>query len=103
MHQGDIITLLGHYLHDNIKVPFENICILIALGTHRKSTEEEKEIIAGSYMYENVKVVDHDCDKETVYLGTTKRGTKVCVNPLVVGRKVIVVGNEKSLIRIALY
>jgi nickel-dependent lactate racemase len=39
MHQGDIITLLGHYLHDEMKVPFENITILIALGTHRKSTE----------------------------------------------------------------
>ena len=54
MHQGDIITLLGHYLHDEMKVPFENITILIALGTHRKSTEQEKEIIAGSYMYSNV-------------------------------------------------
>ena len=30
MHQGDIVTLLGHYLHDTCDVPFENICVLIA-------------------------------------------------------------------------
>ncbi len=93
MHQGDILTLLGHYLHDSIEVPFENICVLIALGTHRKSSEQEKEIIAGSYMYSNVQVIDHDCDADNIYVGTTSRGTEVKVNPLVVGdRKVIVVG-----------
>ena len=92
MHQGDIITLLGHYLHDDIGVSFENIVVLIAIGTHRKSEEQEKEIIAGSYMYEKVQVLDHDCDGETVYVGTTSRGTEVWVNPLVIGRKVIVVG-----------
>ena len=92
MHQGDIITLLGHYLHDVIGVPFDHIIILIALGTHRKSTEQEKEIIAGSYMYANAQVLDHDCDGENVLVGTTSRGTKVMVNPLVTRRKVIVVG-----------
>lgn len=92
MHQGDIITLLGHYLHDEIGVPFDNIIILIALGTHRKSTEQEKKIIAGSYMYANAQVLDHDCDGENVLVGTTSRGTKVMVNPLVTRRKVIVVG-----------
>jgi nickel-dependent lactate racemase len=92
MHQGDILTLLGHYLHDTMNIPYENICVLIALGTHRKSTEQEKEIIAGTYMYQNVTVLDHDCDGENVLVGQTSRGTDVRVNPLVVGRKVIVVG-----------
>ena len=92
MHQGDIMTLLGHYLHDDIGVAFENIVVLIALGTHRKSTEQEKEIIAGSYMYENVQVLDHDCDGDNVHVGTTSRGTEVSVNPLVIGRKVVVLG-----------
>ena len=92
MHQGEIMTFLGHYLHDGMGVAFENIVVLIALGTHRKSTEQEKEIIAGSYMYENVQVLDHDCDGDTVYVGTTSRGTDVEVNPLLIGRKVIVVG-----------
>lgn len=92
MHQGDILTLLGHYLHENMQVPFENICVLIALGTHRKSTDKEMEIIAGSYLYQNVTVVDHDCDGECTLVGRTSRGTDVRVNPLVIGRKVIVVG-----------
>ncbi|MCR5771726.1 MAG: nickel-dependent lactate racemase [Butyrivibrio sp.] len=92
MHQGDILTYLGHYLHDTMNVPFENICVLIALGTHRKSEEKEKEIIAGSYLYENVEVIDHDCDEGNVLVGHTSRGTDVYVNSLVVGRKVIVVG-----------
>lgn len=92
MHQGDILTLLGHYLHDEMGVPFEHIVIVIALGTHRKSSEKEKEIVAGSYLYERCQVIDHDCDAPCTYVGTTSRGTRVEVNPLVVGRKVIVVG-----------
>lgn len=92
MHQGDVLTILGHYLHEEMGIPFENICILIALGTHRKSTEAEKKIIVGDYMYENASVVDHDCDQECVLIGETSRGTHVRVNPLIVGRKTILVG-----------
>lgn len=92
MHQGDILTLLGHYLHEKIGVPLSNITVLIALGTHRKSTEKEKEIIAGPYLYHACQVVDHDCDAPCVHIGVTSRGTHVEVNPLAIGRKVIVVG-----------
>jgi nickel-dependent lactate racemase len=92
MRQGDILTLLGHYLHDKMNIPFENIVVLVALGTHRKSTEAEHRIIAGEYLYERCRVLDHDCDAPCTFIGTTSRGTHVCVNPLAVGRKVIVVG-----------
>lgn len=93
MRQGDVLTILGHYLHDTMGVPLENIVVLIALGTHRKSTEREKEIVAGTYLYQNAaQIVDHDCDGPSVYIGTTARGTRVEVDPLAVGRKVIVVG-----------
>ncbi len=92
MHQGDVLTLLGHYLNEEMGVPFENICILVALGTHRKSTEAEKKIIAGDFMYEHVQVIDHDCDGGCILIGETTRGTHVRVNPLIVGRKTIVVG-----------
>lgn len=92
MKQGDILTLLGHYLHDQIGVPLSNITVLIALGTHRPSTEEEKKIIAGSYLYGACPVVDHDCDAPCTYIGTTSRGTRVHINPLAIDRKVIVVG-----------
>ena len=92
MHQGDILTLLGQYLHEKIGVPLSQITVLIALGTHRKSTEQEKEIIAGSYLYRSCPVIDHDCDAPCVPIGVTSRGTHVEVNPLAIGRKVIVVG-----------
>ena len=91
MHQGDVLTLLGHYLNEEMGVPFSNLVVLIALGTHRKSTEAEKRIIAGDFLYERCQVIDHDCDGPTVDLGQTSRGTHVKVNPLISGRKVIVV------------
>ena len=92
MHQGDILTLLGHYLHEEMGLPFENITVLVALGTHRKSTPEEHRVIAGDYLYERCTVLDHDCDGPCTLIGETSRGTHVRVNPLAVGRKVIVVG-----------
>lgn len=92
MHQGDILTLLGHYLHDTMGVPFENIVVLVALGTHRKSTDAELRVIAGDYLYERCRVLDHDCDAPCTPIGITPHGTHVSVNPLAVGRKVIVVG-----------
>lgn len=92
MHQGDILTILGHYLHEEMQVPFENIIVLVALGTHRKSTPAEHRIIAGDYLYENATVLDHDCDGDCTSVGVTSRGTQVRINSLAVGRKVIVVG-----------
>ncbi len=93
MRQGDVLNVLGRYLHEEMGVPLEHITVLIALGTHRKSTEREKEIVAGSYLYHGAgQVVDHDCDGPCTCIGTTSRGTRVEVNPLAIGRRVIIVG-----------
>lgn len=93
MHQDVICKLLVEYMHEELKIPFENIAVVIALGTHRKNSEDEKKILSSEYVYENVaQVVDHDCDADDlVNIGTTSLGTEVYVNPLVVGRKVIVI------------
>lgn len=93
MHQDVICELLVKYLHEDMEVPFENIAVVIALGTHRKNSEDEKKILASEYVYNNVaQVVDHDCDADDlVYVGTTSLGTDVHVNPLAVGRKLIVI------------
>lgn len=49
--------------------------------------------ICSKEVCDKVRVVDHDCDADDlVYVGTTPLGTKVMMNPLVVGRKVIVMG-----------
>ena len=92
MHQGAVLTILGHYLTEEMQVPFSHIEVVIALGTHRKSTDAEKKLVAGDYLYEHCNVTDHDCDGPCVNLGTTSRGTVVEVNPLIVGRKTIIVG-----------
>ena len=93
MHQDKVMPLLVDYLHQKIGVPYDRIVILIALGTHRKSAPAEMEKICSPDVCRKVRVVDHDCDAaDQVYVGTTSRGTRVRVNRLVVGRKVIVVG-----------
>ena len=88
-----ICSLLVKYLREDMNIPTENIAVLIALGTHRKNTEEEKKTLTGEYAYNNcAEVVDHDCDADDLeYVGTTSMGTEVYVNPLAVGRKVIVI------------
>ena len=93
MRQDIICSLLVKYLREDMNIPTENIAVLIALGTHRKNTEEEKKTLAGEYAYNNcAEVVDHDCDADDLkYVGTTSMGTEVYVNPLAVGRKVIVI------------
>jgi len=89
MHQEKICPLVLDYLHDEIGVPDENIVYLVAQGTHRAMTEAELRRVASYEVYDRVKVVNHDCDGDVVSLGKTSRGTEVEVNPLVVGRKVI--------------
>lgn len=91
--QDILCQLLVEYLNDAVKIPFENMVVLIALGSHRANTEEEKEKLASKYVYDNVKVVDHNClAEDLIYVGTTSMGTKVSINPLAVGRKVICIG-----------
>lgn len=94
MRQDLLCSLLVRYLHEEAGVPFKSMVILIALGTHRGNTEDERRKLAGDYAYQHVsKVVDHNCDAaDLVHLGTTGLGTEVWVNPLTVGRKVICIG-----------
>ena len=93
MHQDKIIPLLVDYLHEVNGVPFEQMTVLIALGTHRHSTPAELVKICSQEVVDKVTVIDHGCDApDQIYVGTTSRGTEVKVNKLVIGRKVIVVG-----------
>ncbi|MCL1796090.1 MAG: nickel-dependent lactate racemase [Clostridia bacterium] len=92
MRQDAIIRLLMD-LFERIGIPDERVTILIAIGTHRKQSEDEMRRIVSPEIYRRVRVVNHDCDAEDlVYVGTTRLGTRVTVNPLVLGRKVILIG-----------
>jgi len=77
-------------------VPDCDITLIIALGTHRPMSQEE---IAEKYGYEVVKrirILNHNyLDKDNLkYYGTTRRGTDIWVNRLVVDAdKRIGIGN----------
>ena len=92
MRQDIVCELLVRYLESECGIKDSDIAVLIALGTHRPMTEPELERVASSYVYERVRVVNHDCDAaDLVNVGTTSFGNPVEVHPLAVGRKVIVV------------
>ncbi len=92
MHQERICPLLVDYLHDVIDMPYQNMVFLVALGTHRQETEAELRRLVTDAVFEKVRVVDHRADEPLVDFGTTSRGTRVLLNPLVSGRKVILMG-----------
>ena len=93
MRQDLICELLVDYLLHEVGMAAEQIVVLVALGTHRPMTEAELETLAGREVYARVRVVNHDCDAPDLrYLGLTRFGTQVFVNPLVCGRKVILIG-----------
>lgn len=90
--QDLICKELVDYLVNEIGVEYKNIVILVAVGTHRKQTEEELCKLASKEIYDKVKVINHDCDADDlVCVGKTKLGTEVYVNPLVLNRKVIMI------------
>lgn len=90
MRQDLLCELLVRYLNEEMGIAFENITVLVAIGTHRAHTQDELMKLASSYVFSKVRVVDHDSDaSDLVNIGTTSLGTTVDVNPLIVGRKVI--------------
>lgn len=92
MRQDIIVPLLVDYLCD-IGIPYENIVIVIGVGTHRFQTEDELKTLVTNDIYTKVKVINHDCDADDlIYLGDTSRKTPIWVNPFAVNRKVITIG-----------
>jgi lactate racemase len=71
---------------NNLGVRDEDISVVIALGTHRPSTEAEKLTLVGEEVYSRVKVHDHDCfnKEELCYLGESSFGTPIYINERVV-------------------
>lgn len=93
MRQDLICQELVDFLHTQNHIPYENMVILVALGTHRGHSEDEQKKVVGEEVYNKVKVLNHDGQAaDLAFVGTTKRGTEVWVNPLAIGRKVILIG-----------
>ncbi|MBQ3074570.1 MAG: nickel-dependent lactate racemase [Clostridia bacterium] len=60
----------------------ENITVVLALGSHRKHTEEEKIALCGKETYNRVRCID-STPEDCVHLGTTKSGTPVDISRVV--------------------
>lgn len=93
MHQDVITELLVRYLHEKLGLPYADITVLVALGTHRPQTDDEMRKTASSFVFEHVACVNHDAHApDLAELGITSRGTRVRLNALAIGRKVITIG-----------
>ena len=60
----------------------EDISVVIALGSHRSSTEDERRRLVGDRCYSEVEIRDSSRE-DLVHLGTTSRGTPVDYDRLV--------------------
>ncbi len=72
----------------------EDILIVLALGSHRKHTEEEKRYIVGDTVYDrNINIVDSD-SQSCVNLGVCQYGTPVDIfKPVAQADRIICLGN----------
>jgi nickel-dependent lactate racemase len=61
---------------NDIGIRDDDITVVFALGSHRRHTEEEMRRLAGLDVYRRVHTIDSD-PEDTVFLGTTSRGTPV--------------------------
>jgi nickel-dependent lactate racemase len=87
-----ILPYILEELH-KANVKDDNITIVLALGSHRKHTEDEKKILVGEQIFESIKVIDSDMTN-CVNLGICKNGTPIDIfKPVVDADKVICIGN----------
>ncbi len=91
--QDLVCKALVEFLHEKCEIAFENIAVIVALGTHREQTEEENRKTVSDFVYDKVEVVSHNCDGELEYVGTTSYNTPVWVHPLAVNRKLIILSS----------
>lgn len=76
------------------KVQERDITIVLALGSHRGHTEEEKKMLVGEGVYESgVQIIDSEMDR-CVNLGRCKNGTPIDIfEPVAKADRIICMGN----------
>ena len=78
MRQDVICELLVKYLHDEMGVGYDQIAVVVALGTHRKNTAEDRRKLASEFVYDHVaSVTDHDCDARIWYTSVRRPSERV--------------------------
>jgi nickel-dependent lactate racemase len=77
----------------------DEITFLVACGSHRPTTDAEKQTILGDELYGRYRIIDHDATDENVlvYVGTTASGTPVWINKLAQQADLLVVTGTSGL------
>jgi nickel-dependent lactate racemase len=81
--EGILLPVIEVLLQEGYQV--QDICVLIATGTHRAMTAEEiKDMIDSKVLSMGISVINHECtdDSMLTYLGKTQKGTKIEINSL---------------------
>ncbi len=75
------LVYILNYLN-SLGIKDNDVSVLIALGTHRASTEDEKKLIVSEEVYNRISVFDHDCfdNSKLSYLGSSSFGTPIYIN-----------------------
>jgi len=75
------------------RVAKEDVTLLVATGTHRAPTDEELESMLGE-LRDEFSVLVHDCDRDTVEIGTTALGTPIALHrALVEADRIVTIGH----------
>ncbi len=93
MRQDLVVPHVVDYLYNICKIPYSDMIIVIATGTHFAGTDEDTNTLVTADVASKVEVIYHDCeDPDLTYICTTSRGTVLSVNKEVAVRKNIAIG-----------
>jgi len=86
----DLFPLLWERIEG--KVVADDVALLVATGSHRAPTDEELDSMLGDLRRE-FRVLVHDCDRDTLGIGTTSLGTPIALNrALVEADRIVSIG-----------
>lgn len=79
-----LIHIVNHL--NSLGIKDDDISIIVAVGTHKAASEEEKEQIVGKEIYRRIKVYNHNSrDKNQLkFIGTSSFGTPEYINKMIV-------------------
>ena len=78
---NEFLVHIVNYL-SKVGIEDNDMFVVVALGGHRKCTDDEMISIVGEEIYGRLKVYNHECEdlKELVYIGESTRKTPIYLN-----------------------
>ncbi len=81
MRQDLVIPHVIAYLNEKCGITDNDICIVVANGTHLGGDEHELRTLVTDDIFNRIKVLNHDCLADDLhYIGTTQHGNTVRIN-----------------------